>query len=100
MQRGVGSTNAMSENADPSVTVIVPVRNEAGFIASTVQALLDQRDLPEHYEVLVVDGMSDDGTRDVLAGIVAADSRLRVLDNPEKIVPTALNRGIAEATGE
>ncbi len=46
-----------------SVTVIVPVRNEAEFIAETVTALLRQDALPPSYEVLVVDGMSDDGTK-------------------------------------
>jgi glycosyltransferase involved in cell wall biosynthesis len=50
--------------SDPSVSIVVPVRNETSFIEATVRALLDQVDLPPHYEVLVVDGMSDDGTRD------------------------------------
>jgi glycosyltransferase involved in cell wall biosynthesis len=85
---------------DPSVSVIVPVRNEAGYIDSCVRALLDQIDAPADYEVLVVDGMSEDGTRDVLAAIAAAEHRLRVLDNPAQIVPTALNIGIAQARGE
>jgi succinoglycan biosynthesis protein ExoA len=84
---------------DPSVTVIVPVRNEAGHIQACVRALLDQVSLPEDYEVVVVDGMSNDGTRELLATL-AADTRLRVLDNPKGIVPTALNLGIAAARGE
>jgi glycosyltransferase involved in cell wall biosynthesis len=83
-----------------SVSVIVPVRNEAGFIETCVRALLEQRDLPPRYEVLVVDGESDDGTRDVLARLAAADPRVRVLDNPRRIVPTALNLGIAASSGE
>ncbi len=85
---------------DPSVSVLVPVCNEAAYVEPCVRALLSQSDLPTRYEVLVVDGMSDDGTRDVLAKLAAADSRLRILDNPKRIVPTALNIGIAEAVGE
>lgn len=82
-----------------SVTVIVPVRNEAEFIAETVTALLRQDALPPSYEVLVVDGMSDDGTKEALLDLASTDARLRVLDNPAKTVPSALNIGIAAASG-
>jgi len=85
---------------DPSVSVIVPVRNEAGFIEATVRALLEQVSLPPSYEVIVVDGMSDDDTRAVLAKLAAADPRLRIIDNPARNVPTALNIGIHAAIGE
>lgn len=76
------------------------MRNEAGYIEGCVRALLDQTELPPDYEVLVIDGMSDDGTRNILDALAAGDRRLRILDNPERIVPTALNRGIAAAKGE
>ena len=82
------------------MTVVVPVRNEAAFIEDTLRALLDQVDPPASYEVIVVDGMSDDGTRDVIAGLAAEDSRLRMLDNPGRTVPLALNLGIAAARGD
>lgn len=83
-----------------SVSVIVPVRNEAGFIEQTVRALLNQVDVPEVYEVLVVDGMSDDETRRILQQLAESDSRLRILENPARTVPSALNRGIDAARGE
>ena len=50
-------------------------------------------------EVLVVDGMSDDGTRDILAGIAREDPSLRVLDNPSQTTPAALNIGIQASRG-
>ncbi len=86
--------------SDPSVTVVVPVRNEAKHIEACVRALLAQRDLPAQYEVLVVDGDSDDGTRDILDRIAFEDRRLRVLSNPKRIVPTALNVGIRSSTAD
>jgi succinoglycan biosynthesis protein ExoA len=83
-----------------SVSVVVPVRNEAKHIEACIQALLDQRELPSCYEVIVVDGQSDDGTKEILDRVATADSRIRVLDNPKRIVPTALNLGIRASTGD
>jgi glycosyltransferase involved in cell wall biosynthesis len=85
---------------DPSVSVIIPVRNEAGFIDGTLQALLAQTQLPAHYEIIVVDGVSDDGTRSILDKIAATDARVKVLNNPSRTVPAALNLGIREAVGD
>lgn len=84
----------------PSVSVIVPVRNEIRHIEACIRALLEQVDPPERYEVLAVDGISDDGTRELLAEIAREDPRLRVLDNPRKIVSTGLNLAIEEAVGD
>jgi succinoglycan biosynthesis protein ExoA len=85
---------------DPSVSVIVPVRNEAGFIEECVGALLAQERLPARYEVIVVDGDSDDDTRARLDALAAREPRLRVLVNPKRIVPSSLNLGIGAAQGE
>lgn len=83
------------------VSVIVPCRNEAAHIAPFVAALLAQR-LPAGLamEVVVADGRSDDGSREQLAALAAADARLRWIDNPARITPVALNRAIAAAGGE
>lgn len=83
-----------------AVSVIVPIRNERAFIEPCLRALLGQRGVPDRYEILVVDGMSDDGTREIVRRLCAEDSRLRMLDNPGRIVSCALNLGIAEARGE
>jgi glycosyltransferase involved in cell wall biosynthesis len=85
---------------DPSVTVIVPVRNEAEFIEGTVRALLEQTDPPAHYDIIVVDGMSTDDTRAILDRLAAEDSRISILDNPARTVPAALNLGIKAARGD
>lgn len=85
---------------DPSVTMLVPVRNEAGYIDVCVRALMEQVELPEHYEILVVDGMSDDGTRERLQDLAREDPRIQLLDNPKRIVPAALNLGILAAKGD
>src|SRR4029077_7332713 len=52
---------------------------------------------PDRLEVLVVDGMSDDRTREILGRYTARHPFIRRLDNPQRITPTALNAGIRAA---
>lgn len=78
----------------------MPVRNERSFIATCVQQMLDQDYPRDRFEILVADGLSDDGTRDVLAEIAAKYPQVRVLDNPGRIVSTGLNQAIRAARGE
>lgn len=82
----------------PLVSVVVPCRNEAVSIQRTMESILAS-DYPR-IEVIVADGASQDGTRELLAGIASRDSRLRVLDNPDKITPAGLNLAIQAAQGE
>ena len=84
----------------PSVSIIVPARNERAHIADCLNALLGQQGVPDDYELLVVDGMSTDGTREIVQQIAAGNPRVKLLDNPRQIAPTALNIGIDAATGD
>jgi glycosyltransferase involved in cell wall biosynthesis len=84
----------------PLVSVIMPVRNEAAYIERSLGAVLGQEYPAERLEILVVDGMSDDGTREAVQAHAAADPRVRLLDNPAGIVPPGLNIGIGRARGE
>jgi succinoglycan biosynthesis protein ExoA len=82
-----------------AVSVVLPVRNEASFIAATLDSILTQ-DYSGPLEIVIADGMSTDGTRDIIAACAAADSRIRLVDNPAGRTPSGLNRAIAAATGE
>jgi len=92
----------MSIVTSPAVSIVLPCRNESEHIAACLRSILAQEDLPDGrgFEVLVADGMSDDGTRAKLQAIAAADPRVRIIDNPERIVPTGLNAAIRAARGE
>ena len=80
-----------------TISVIVPCRNEKRHIGEFLNTLLAQELEPGwRLEVLVADGLSDDGTRDILR----QNPAVRVIDNPERIVSTGLNAAIAAATGE
>ena len=82
------------------VTVIVAARDERRHIARCLESILAQTGLEGELEVLVCDGMSEDGTRGIVQEVAARDSRVRLLDNPGRIVSTGLNAGIREARGE
>ena len=55
---------------------------------------------PGNSEILVADGLSDDGTRDLLQQYSERDSRVRMIDNPGRIVSTGLNAAIGAASGD
>jgi len=84
-----------------SVSVIVPCYNEGRFIGKALEKLADQY-RPEAYEIIVVDGMSDDHTREVVVEFQRSHPELaiRIVDNPARKIPHALNLGIAAARGE
>jgi succinoglycan biosynthesis protein ExoA len=83
------------------VSVIVPCRNERQHIEAFCQAVRSQQ-LPAGWalQLLIADGMSDDGTRELLRSLPASAPRLQMLDNPKRIVSTGLNLAIAQARGE
>ena len=79
------------------VSVIMPIYNEVRAIEQSVASLLKQRMGDHPIEILAVDGMSTDGTTEKLAAMAAADSRIRVVQNPDRTTPYALNVGLAQA---
>jgi glycosyltransferase involved in cell wall biosynthesis len=82
-----------------AVSCVIPVRNERRAIAAAVRSCLEQR-YDGAIEVIVADGMSSDGTREVVAELAAADPRVRLVDNPARVTPAALNAAIAVSSGE
>jgi succinoglycan biosynthesis protein ExoA len=84
----------------PFVSVILPIRNEARFIQRGLDAVLGQDYPPDRLEVIVADGMSTDGTREIVGSFQARHPNVRVVDNPKRIVPTGLNAAIPLAQGE
>lgn len=80
------------------ISVVIPSRNELRRLPA-VLAGVEAQVLPPD-EVIIADGMSDDGSREWLAR--AAESRcwLRVIDNPRRTIPAALNAALDIATGD
>ena len=82
------------------LSVICPIYNEEKYIAQFLDSLLQQDYPKDDLEILLVDGMSKDRTREIVAGYTAQYPFIRLIDNPDKIVPYAMNRGIEEARGD
>ncbi|MBZ5596308.1 MAG: glycosyltransferase family 2 protein [Acidobacteriia bacterium] len=83
-----------------TVSVVVPCRNEARHIRPFLDSLCHQKLDGVEWEVIIADGMSDDGTREVLDGYRRHQGRLRMIDNPGRIVSSGLNAAIRAARGD
>lgn len=82
------------------VSIIVPCRNEERYIAACLDSILAGDWPHDRLEILVVDGQSDDDTRAIVEAYAERHPFIRLLDNPRRIVPAALNRGIEAACGD
>lgn len=85
----------------PFVSVVIPCYNEERFIGEVLENLAKQYD-SRHYEIIVVDGMSDDCTREIVAQFKSShpDIKIRLIDNHARSIPVALNIGIKAARGD
>ena len=97
----------MTDNL-PFVTVLMPIRNEGDFIERSLGSVLAQDYPSNRMEVIVIDGMSNDATRETIRQVIRRQnaalqgipsSRITILENPSKIVPAAMNLGLPRARG-
>ncbi|MBO0700629.1 MAG: glycosyltransferase, partial [Zavarzinella sp.] len=84
----------------PRVSVIVPVRNEAGHIRDILLDLAGQEFPAADFEILVIDGRSDDRTRAVVREVQLSVPNLHLFDNPKRLASAARNVGVRHAAGE
>lgn len=77
------------------ISVVIPCRNEAQYIEECIDAIYNC-DLPEktQMQVFVVDGMSNDGTREIVEEIKSRFIGLELVDNSKQLTPFAFNIGI------
>lgn len=82
------------------VSVIIPCRNEKNFIGKCLDSLIKQDYPKEDLEILIIDGDSEDETRNIVEKYSEKYPFIKLLNNPNKYTPFGLNIGIKESTGE
>lgn len=82
-----------------SVSIVIPCRNEKKYIGKCIQSIVDCHYPSEKLEILVCDGMSDDGTREIIQQFNAL-GRVKLLDNHDRTTPQALNLGIKSSNAD
>ncbi|AFM27197.1 glycosyltransferase family 2 protein [Desulfomonile tiedjei] len=83
------------------LSIIVPCRNEVEYIDAFMTSILSQ-EVPEEIdelEVLIVDGMSEDGTTEKILEFIRKDSRIVLIENPCKTTSKGLNLALMQASG-
>jgi succinoglycan biosynthesis protein ExoA len=86
----------------PFVSIIIPCYNEQATIGFLLDAILAQTYPRPQMEVVIADGLSQDGTLEMIEAFHNrhADLALRVVDNPLHNIPAALNKAMTQAHGE
>lgn len=90
----------MMNTEAPFISIVIPCRNEEKFIATVLENILTQDYPMKQLEVFVVDGMSTDSTKNIALSFSHKLNQLSVLDNPNQIVPFALNLAIKKTKGK
>jgi glycosyltransferase involved in cell wall biosynthesis len=88
------------ENNKLKVSIIIPCRNEEKYISQCIDSLLDNSYPKNLIEIIIIDGMSEDNTREIIKKYIEKYPFIKLLNNSKRIVPTALNIGIKEVRGD
>jgi cellulose synthase/poly-beta-1,6-N-acetylglucosamine synthase-like glycosyltransferase len=88
------------DSGSPTVSVVVPMRNEEEYAERCLLSLLNQTYPADRFELIVVDGDSSDDSREIVQRLQQSYARLRLLHNPTAIVPTSMNIGIQSSTAD
>lgn len=90
----------MLNEQPPSVSIIIPCRNEEAFMARCLDSIISNDYPDDRLEIIVVDGMSQDQTRTIVGRYAMRYPHIRILDNPEGAIPAAMNLGIKQSHGQ
>mgnify|MGYP001274726567 CR=1 FL=1 len=82
------------------ISIIVPVRNELNYIRLTLDSIIQQNNSDLISEILIVDGVSNDGTREIIKPYIKTNNKVQLIDNPDKIVSTGFNRALSVSKGD
>jgi succinoglycan biosynthesis protein ExoA len=86
----------------PEVSIIVPCYNEVHTIGGLLEAIQRQTYPHSSMEVIIADGGSVDGTRELIKAFASwhPNLRIKLVNNPRRVIPAALNTALKSAAGE
>ena len=87
--------SCLNNSQFPDISILIAVRNEATHLDDCLKALANLDYPSENIEILLIDGMSDDGTPEIIARWANRDRRIKILQNPKRSVSCGMNLGIA-----
>ena len=82
------------------ISVIIPIFNEQKFISRAIESVLCQDIKNTYQEIIIVDGMSTDGTRGIINGFKRKHKNIILLDNPGKLVSIGFNKALTISKGD
>lgn len=85
---------------EPFITVVMPVRNEERFIKDTLMQLLHQDYPADRFEIIVADGMSDDGTQKAVSEVSQSYHQVRLMENQKRLSSAGRNIGFKNGRGD
>lgn len=89
----------MNKSSNPIASIIIPVLNEKDYLYDCVESVVASTEGIENMEILLIDGGSTDGTREVIKKLIKKHHFIKLLENKRKIIPAALNIGIKNSSG-
>jgi glycosyltransferase involved in cell wall biosynthesis len=87
-------------NNNPFISIIIPCRNEEKFIGKCLDTILTQDFPKEKWEVLVINGASNDKTKEIVTDYSQKYPFIKLLENKDKYTPFGLNIGVRAARGD
>lgn len=84
----------------PFITVVMPIRNESRFIKETLMQITSQDYPCDRYEIIIADGMSDDGTREIVLTLSHEYPQIKLLDNQKRLSSAGRNIGFKNGKGD
>ena len=82
------------------ISFILPIRNEAQSISKTISSILNQKFDGKDFEIIIADGESDDGTKQIIKELEKKNKKIKLINNPEKISASGFNKGLTICMGE
>jgi len=98
-RRGKGYS-FLSPDEYPKISVIVPIKNEAKFIARTIGYIQNQDYPQDKLEIIIAAGDSDDNTDEIITELAKKDNRIKIINNPHGLSSAGRNIGAKNSTGE